>query len=374
MENYKGPSPAELGIVPDRINQEAPKTDAEAKKNQEHFQTMNQLFMADRDGKNIPEMLASNPELAKSVKEVLDSKVYNPEGLKLEQIQGQFVRESTPGEKGTENKWKNMVTLADGRTVANPFAVAAGLGREGKQMLENQEGGKKPETGGKPSPEAGGGDNGEDKAKAEKLKADREERAKKDDEAAKVAVNQIVDQWMKTNPDDVVTNLSEGGKQEGFKRAQRTVTEGGSSTTSFRAELPGQDVGQKGYQVGGSDIQPLPAEAQPSFADRIKGGLKKIFGGGEKTPVSTSGQEVPTMSKEDADRLTDVWMANNPENVPDQNLSAGGKQEGFERVQRTVTEGGSSTTSSRVELPGRKLENQPGSTQETQKEEERKAA
>lgn len=371
MENYKGPSPAELGVMPDRINQEAPKTDAEAKKNQEHFQTMNQLFMADRDGKNIPEMLASNQELAKSVKEVLDSKDFNPEGLKLEQIQGQFMRESTEGEKGTENKWKNMVSLADGRTVANPFAVAAGFGREGKQGLETQEGGKKPEAAGKEG-EKERSEEGE--KKAEKAKAEREERVKKDEEAAKVAVNQIVDQWIKTNPDDVITNLSEGGKQEGFKRAQRTVTEGGSSTSSYRAELPGQDVGQKGYEVGGSDIQPLPAEAQPSFADRIKGGLKKIFGGGEKTPVSASGQEVPAMSKADADRLTDIWMANNPENVPDQNLSAGGKQEGFERAQRTVTEGGASTTSSRVELPGRKLENQPGSTQETQKEEERKAA
>lgn len=74
--------------------------------------------------------------------------------------------------------------------------------------------------------------------------------------------------------DEKQQNLSEGGKQEGFKRAERTVTDvGGSSTDSYRVSAPGVDRRQ-GYQEGGSDVQPLPAEAKPSMWGKIKNFFK----------------------------------------------------------------------------------------------------
>lgn len=391
MREGNGPSPAEMGIKQNLIDQDAPKTEAEAKKNQEYFQTMNALFMADREGRNIPVLLAADSKLEKSVKEILASDEYNPEHLSMEQIQGQSARESTPGEKGTQNKWKNMIQLPDGRSVANPFAVAAGLGRKTEQQgAQNREPVVKPvvETGETPVKETGettrpgaGGETGGDTGVAERARAEAET-AKADRDAAQAAedaqkIEQLTDMWMANDPNNAPDrNLSEGGAQEGFARAKRTITDlSGSSTTSYRADLPGSDVGRQGYQVGGSDIQPLPAEAKPSVVDRLKGGWKKLFGAKE---ASVTVGEQP-INLDTGETPLDAWMANGPEATPDRNLSAGGKQEGFRRPLRTETEGtvGASTTSFRTELPGIDRRNNSAQTEQNpseQTEEEFKKA
>ena len=64
-------------------------------------------------------------------------------------------------------------------------------------------------------------------------------------------------------------NLSEGSEQKGFKRAERTVTNvGGSSTDSYRVSAPGVDRRQ-GYQEGGSDVQDVVVE-KPSVWSKFK--------------------------------------------------------------------------------------------------------
>jgi hypothetical protein len=90
--------------------------------------------------------------------------------------------------------------------------------------------------------------------------------------------------------DEPPKNLSEGGKQEGFKRAERTITESsGSSTESRRVSPPGVDRRQ-GYQEGGSDVQPLPAEAKPSFWNKFKD-LFKSSGQKQRESLSTQPME-----------------------------------------------------------------------------------
>ncbi len=331
MSETLGPSPKEMGIKPSAIEQDAPKTEAKAQENQENFQAMNQLFTADRDGKNISELLASNPELAKSVERILKNPEYNPDNLTMAQIQGQSARESTPGETGTDNKWKNMVKLADGRSVANPFAVAAGLGRKAEQGGQNAEPGVKPEA--KPAGETGepnGADDTADKARAEaeKAKADRTARAQDDGEKAQVVIDKILTDWMKEGDENAPVNLSEGGKQEGFKRAKQTITETGpSSTSSYQADLPGRDVGKLARAIeasnasGAEDLKPVEGETKRSFADRIRDRVKSIFGQGEaSSPAQTETSTGITAEQ--------------------QNLSAKMAEEGFFAESANMYEGG----------------------------------
>lgn len=278
------------GFNPSLLEQDAPKSEAEAQKNQEHFQAMNQLFMADRDGKDLNQLLASNSELAKSAKEILDSKEYNPEGLSMSDLKGQFARESTQGEDGSDNKWKNMVQLKDGRSVANPFAVAAGLGRKMELGVQEVESVKKPDVAPSVVPENGIGDNGA--AEHQRTKAERDvEQAKVDaDEIEKIKADFFKEE------DSAAPSVSLGERGNMHRTERR---EGELHSENKTVELPGMrmttEIGDK--------MRLSQAEADMAEAEQ----------------------------QAQRDLQTKMLEAAFHEETPDQNLSAGSRDEnGFD--------------------------------------------
>lgn len=354
MREVNGPSPAEMGIKPNLIEQDAPKTEAEAEENKRNRETMNTLFMADRDGKNIPDLLASDTKLEKSVKEILASDEYNPERLSMEQIQGQSARKSTPGERGTENKWKNMIQLPDGRSVANPFAVAAGLGRKTEQQgAQNREPVVKPvvETGETPVKETGeptrpgaGGETGGDTGAAERARAEAET-AKAERDAAQAAedaqkIDQLTDMWMANDP-----NARPEASSQTDKIHRGGVVLGESGVVGQNAGDLGRAIDAANADGAETIVHDMAADKPASIADRVKGGWKKLFGGKEvfvptEQPINMETGENP---------LVDTWMANKPDDVPYINLSADSKNKtgpgDFVSKRRETRAGGETTVS-----------------------------